>query len=207
MTAEGSAELEVALLLTQPGPLSTVLELDLRGGKILKLPIRYAVCHRLHAGAATRFSRKQACKQCKHNTTWPPATQPSLHSQRKRWHDCVAACRAEGVVPQVHVAEPILQFPSTFIGTTHTLPLTLVNTTPVPATLMCDLMQLPDFELHLSREAWSNAGYIACPVKRIGANGEMSAVGSTRVSRRCAGCWLGVTHTAGLPASAGSGSS
>lgn len=42
VVAEGSAELEVALLLTQPGPLSTVLELDLRGGKILKLPIRWA---------------------------------------------------------------------------------------------------------------------------------------------------------------------
>lgn len=96
-------------------------------------------------------------------------------------------------MPQVHVAEPLLQFPSTFIGTTHTLPLTLVNTTPVTAILMCDLKQLPEFELHLSREAWSNAGYTACPVKRIGANGEMSAVGSTRVSRRCAGC---ASHTA-----------
>lgn len=105
-------------------------------------------------------------------------------------------------MPQVHVAEPILQFPSTFIGTTHTLPLTLVNTTPVTATLMCDLMQLPEFELHLSREAWSNAGYTACPVKRIGANGEMSAVGSTRVSRRCTGC-VPLTASAGLPGSAG----
>lgn len=40
VVAEGSAELEVTVLLTQPGPLSTVLELDLRGGKVLKLPIR-----------------------------------------------------------------------------------------------------------------------------------------------------------------------
>lgn len=87
-------------------------------------------------------------------------------------------------MPQVHVAEPFLHFPSTFIGTTHTLPLTLVNTTPVTATLMCDFMQLPEFELHLSRDAWANAGYAACPVKRIGANGEMSAVGSIRGSRR-----------------------
>jgi hypothetical protein len=55
VVAEGSAELEVALLLTQPGSLSTVLELDLRGGKILKLPIRCAkvscTCHL----AACRF--------------------------------------------------------------------------------------------------------------------------------------------------------
>lgn len=38
--AEGSAELEVTLLLTEPGPLSAVLELDLRGGKVLRLPVR-----------------------------------------------------------------------------------------------------------------------------------------------------------------------
>jgi hypothetical protein len=96
----------------------------------------------------------------------------------------VTACRAEGVVPQVHVAEPALHFPATFIGTTSMLPITLVNVTPVTATLMCDLRQQPEFELHLSRDAWAGAGYAACPVKRIGANGEMSTVGSTRGSRR-----------------------
>lgn len=42
VAAEGSLELEVALLLTQHGPMSTVLELDLRGGKTLKLPVRCA---------------------------------------------------------------------------------------------------------------------------------------------------------------------
>jgi hypothetical protein len=42
VAAESSAELEVALLLTQPGPISTVLELDLRGGKTVKLPVRCA---------------------------------------------------------------------------------------------------------------------------------------------------------------------
>jgi hypothetical protein len=84
----------------------------------------------------------------------------------------------------VHVVEPLLNFPLTFIGTTHTLPLTLVNSTPVAATLMCDLQHLPEFELHLSRDAWASAGYAACPVKRIGVNGEMSAVGSIRGSRR-----------------------
>jgi hypothetical protein len=96
-------------------------------------------------------------------------------------------CRAEGVVPQVHVEEPALQYSPTFIGTTQVQPLTLNNTTPVTATLMCDLMQLPEFDIHLSRDAWAAAGYASCPVKRIGANGEMSAVGSMRGSRRCAG--------------------
>jgi hypothetical protein len=40
VAAEGSAELEVMLLLTQPGHMSAVLELDLRAGKVLRLPIR-----------------------------------------------------------------------------------------------------------------------------------------------------------------------
>jgi hypothetical protein len=90
-------------------------------------------------------------------------------------------------VPQVHVLEPRLRFPPTLIGTTQVQPLTLSNTTPVAATLMCDLTQLPEFELNLSRDAWAAAGYASCPVKRIGANGEMSAVGSMRGSRRYAG--------------------
>lgn len=85
VAAEGSAELEVALLLTQPGPLSTVLELDLRGGKVLKLPNRYAVCYPLYAGAAANAQEaRQHASTTQHNTTFStPATQPSLHSQRK----------------------------------------------------------------------------------------------------------------------------
>ncbi|KAF6261116.1 hypothetical protein COO60DRAFT_1637017 [Scenedesmus sp. NREL 46B-D3] len=75
-------------------------------------------------------------------------------------------------------------FPSTFIGAASQLPLTLVNTTPVPATLLCDLTQQPEFELTISRDDWAGAGYSACPVQRIGANGEMSTVGSMRASRR-----------------------
>jgi hypothetical protein len=90
----------------------------------------------------------------------------------------------------VHVAEGAASFPSTFIGAASQLPLTLVNTTPVPATLLGDLTQQPEFELTISREDWAGAGYSACPVQRIGANGEMSTVGSMRASRRCAECVL-----------------
>lgn len=43
VAAESSAELEVALLLREPGPLHAMLELDLRGGKILRLPFRYGL--------------------------------------------------------------------------------------------------------------------------------------------------------------------
>lgn len=90
------------------------------------------------------------------------------------------------MLPSVHVQEGALTFPSTFIGSTAQQPLTLANTTPVPATLLCDLLQQPEFELALSREAWAAAGYTACPLQRIGVNGEMSAVGSKRPSRRWA---------------------
>jgi hypothetical protein len=94
------------------------------------------------------------------------------------------ARRLEGVLPRVGVPEGGLTFPGTFIGSSCQLPLTLTNSSPVPATLICDLSHQPEFDLQLSREVWSSAGYTACPVQRIGANGEMSAVGSKRPSRR-----------------------
>lgn len=92
--------------------------------------------------------------------------------------------RAEGVLPRVCVQEGALTFPDTFIGSSSQLPLTLANSSPVPATLLCDLSQQPEFDLLLSREVWASAGYTACPVQRIGANGDVSAVGSKRPSRR-----------------------
>jgi hypothetical protein len=59
------------------------------------------------------------------------------------------------VLPSVSVAEGGLTFPPTFVGTSSRLPLTLVNAAPVPATLVCDLTKLPDFELLLPREPTS----------------------------------------------------
>ena len=88
------------------------------------------------------------------------------------------------MLPSCHVAEGSLQFPDTFIGASSQLPLTLVNTTPVPATLICDLIQQPEFDIMVSRDAWAGAGYTACPVQKIGANGEISTVGSKRASKR-----------------------
>lgn len=112
------------------------------------------------------------------STIAPTAASHHMHAAQ------LLACRAECVVPCVHVAEGAAPFPATFIGAASQLPLTLVNTTSVPATLLCDLTQQPEFELTISREDWAGAGYSACPVQRIGANGEMSTVGSMRASRR-----------------------
>ena len=93
--------------------------------------------------------------------------------------------RAEGVLPRARVEQQALAFPPTFVGAAARLPLTLVNDAPVPATLVCDFAARPEFELLLAREAWAGAaGYDACPVQRIGANGEASALGSKRGSRR-----------------------
>jgi hypothetical protein len=116
------------------------------------------------------------------------AAAAGVHGLFRSQYDAVrpCSCRAECVLPSVHVAEGAATFPSTFIGAASQLPLTLVNTTPVPATLLCDLTQQPEFELTISREDWAGAGYSACPVQRIGANGEMSTVGSMLASRRCA---------------------
>lgn len=33
-------------------------------------------------------------------------------------------------------------------------------------------------------DAWASSGYDSCPVQKVGANGEMSTLGSKRVSRR-----------------------
>jgi hypothetical protein len=92
--------------------------------------------------------------------------------------------RAEGIVPHVELLEQDLSFPDTFIGSSNKLPITLRNTAPVPATLLADFTAYPDFQLLLSREAWAGSGYEACPVQKIGANGEISTMGSKRVSRR-----------------------
>lgn len=92
--------------------------------------------------------------------------------------------RAEGVLPAVKLDQAALSFPPTYVGASARLKLTLVNTAPVPATLLCDLSGRPEFELMLSREAWAGAGCASCPVQKIGANGEMSTLGSKRVSRR-----------------------
>ena len=62
--------------------------------------------------------------------------------------------RSTGVLPDVRVAEGQVRFPPTFVGASSQLPLTLVNGAPVPATLVCDLAGLPEFDLLLSRE-WS----------------------------------------------------
>ncbi|KAI8473771.1 MAG: hypothetical protein J3K34DRAFT_497953 [Monoraphidium minutum] len=128
---EGAVQVEVSVAAEGPGPWAAVLELEVRGGRPIKIPIR-----------------------------------------------------AEGVVPCVLVREPCLAFPPTFVGGAARLPLTLANEAAVPATLVCDLTSLPDFELLLTRDAWASADYESCPIQKIGANGEMSALGSKRVSRR-----------------------
>lgn len=98
------------------------------------------------------------------------------------------------MLPAVRVEQPALAFPPVLVGAAARLPLTLANAAPVPAALVCDLTGHPEFELVLGRDAWAGAGYAACPVQRVGPNGEVSTLGSKRVSRRCArgGCGGGV---------------
>jgi hypothetical protein len=102
----------------------------------------------------------------------------------KQTHALHLSCRAEGVRPCVTVVEPRLDFPETYIGGGSKMSFTLKNSTPVAATLLADFTAMPEFQLLLSREAWAAEGYEVCPVQKIGANGEMSTMGSKRVSRR-----------------------
>lgn len=97
---------------------------------------------------------------------------------------CLCFCRAEAVLPDIKLAETCFNFPPTYIGGGSRLPLSITNAAAVPATLVCDLTKQPDLQLLLSRDAWAAAGYEVCPVQKIGANGELTTVGSKRVSRR-----------------------
>jgi hypothetical protein len=55
--------------------------------------------------------------------------------------------RAEAVVPHVEVLQDEFVFNQVFVGSSSRLPLTLHNTSPVPATLMCDLVQHSEFQI------------------------------------------------------------
>lgn len=213
--AESMVELEVSLLPQQPGQFAAVLEVEVRGSRTLKLPIRCAmllcchdlclscwccyivwITHRMLQGAYCGFhglaSATMLLQPCDSIVTTLLETAVHLPCLGLPQSYCFLfggfvawpCCRAEAIVPCVHVAEGAAAFAPTVIGASSQLPLTLVNTTPVPATLLCDLKQQSEFELTINREDWSGAGYSACPVQRIGANGEMSTVGSKRASRR-----------------------
>ncbi|PNW70067.1 hypothetical protein CHLRE_17g704300v5 [Chlamydomonas reinhardtii] len=95
--------------------------------------------------------------------------------------------RAEAVVPHVEVLQDEFVFNQVFVGSSSRLPLTLHNTSPVSATLMCDLVQHPEFQLLCPKDAWSTDEYEACPLEAIGATGQQvlgSRFGSARGSRQ-----------------------
>ncbi len=73
-----------------------------------------------------------------------------------------------------------------FVGSSSRLPLTLLNTSPVAATLMCDLTASPDFQLLCPKDAWSTDEYESCPLEAIGATGA-TALGSKFGSGRGSG--------------------
>ncbi|GFR48568.1 hypothetical protein Agub_g10470, partial [Astrephomene gubernaculifera] len=95
--------------------------------------------------------------------------------------------RAEAVVPSVEIEQDEFSFGSVFVGSSSRLPLTLRNTSPVPATLMLDLAAHPDFQLLCPKDAWSPEDYESCPLEAIGATGGPllgSRFGSARGSRQ-----------------------
>lgn len=137
ISSEETIDLDLSFTCQVPGVLDTKLEVEIRGGKILKVPVK-----------------------------------------------------AEAVVPQVEVTQDEFTFGEVFIGSLKRLSLELVNSSPVPATLMVDLAQHPELYLSIAKEAWSPQEYEACPLMRIGAFGEEkmmrfgSRMGSNQSSRR-----------------------
>lgn len=137
ISSEETIDLDLTFACQAPGAVDAKIEIEIRGGKVLKVPFK-----------------------------------------------------VEAVVPQVDIAQDEFDFGEVFIGSQKRLPLELVNSSAVPATLMVDLTSHPEFYLSIAKEAWSPQEYEACPLTRIGAMGEEKAprfgsrMGSNASSRR-----------------------
>ena len=75
---------------------------------------------------------------------------------------------AEGIVPEVEIVEDEYQFGRVYIGGASRLPLTVVNRSPIPATLTIDLSQYPEFLVELPEGSYSATDYPEPPLRRIG---------------------------------------
>lgn len=91
---------------------------------------------------------------------------------------------AHALVPDVKVDQGTLQFGQVHIGGSCRLPLTLHNSTPVPALMALDLSAYPCFELTLPKENWNMNEYEDCPLKRAGRDSDSFSACSTRCSKR-----------------------
>ncbi|KAK9828703.1 hypothetical protein WJX72_001600 [[Myrmecia] bisecta] len=88
---------------------------------------------------------------------------------------------AQACMPAVSIQEPEFNFGDVYIGVAARLPLTIINTTAVPAGVHIDLISFPEFSLELPKEAWSPDDYDECPLMQSGRRG---SAGSSRSSRR-----------------------
>ncbi|KXZ50888.1 hypothetical protein GPECTOR_14g137 [Gonium pectorale] len=133
IAADETLDIEVFFTAGEPGTLTNTLQLELRGGNIVRIPFR-----------------------------------------------------AEAVVPSVEIDEDEFSFGTVFVGSSSRLPLTLRNASPVTAVLMVDLVNHPEFQLVLPKDAWSTDDYESCPLETIGSSGQqaLGGFGSARGSRQ-----------------------
>lgn len=109
--AGDTLSLDLKFTPSEAGVFQSVLQLELRGGKIIKLPVTAA---------------------------------PTL--------------------PAVSIAEDEFDFGTEYQGGVQEKALTLVNTSPVDATVVVDLRPHPAFSLQLSKDDWSTTEYLHCPL-------------------------------------------
>ncbi|KAF5834411.1 flagellar associated protein [Dunaliella salina] len=124
-------DVEVTFCPQSPGLMSTALEIQVQGGKTLKLPVK-----------------------------------------------------AEAMVPKVDVLQDQFDFGSVYLGTLGRTPVTLVNTTSVPAKMRVDLLQTPELRLSIAKEAWNPSEYDACPLQAIGSSGHPRHIGRSSTDER-----------------------
>jgi hypothetical protein len=172
------AEVEVTLVASHAGVTTTEVLVEVRGGGLLKLPLKVtAVAPRVEVsrlseavrGACARLVFPSAMLLISEVTssarqlTKPPTTADSL--------------------PQIPRQLPLR---ATFVGSTRKAPLTLANVTPVKALLVCDLTQHPELQLALAPDAWSQADYEACPLQAISALGFGAGLLGSRAASKAA---------------------
>jgi len=124
-------DVEVTFCPQNPGLMSTSLEIQVQGGKTLKIPVK-----------------------------------------------------AEAMVPKVDILQDQFDFGSVYLGTLGRTPVTLVNTTSVPAKMRVDLLQTPELRLSIAKEAWSASEYDACPLQAIGSSGHARNFGRCSTDER-----------------------
>ena len=138
-------------------------------------------CGVVPAGDSAPFSLTFTCA-----TDEPFASTVAI--ERRGGGGAKLAVTAAPTRPAVSLAEAsgTFDFGKVYQGGHGRLPLTLVNSSQVPATLALDLSERPAFRLAIAKEDWSGEDYTHCPLAAVG-QGRRTSLSDT-LARACSTC-------------------